>query len=1059
MSTYVPNLTDVFPEPSLYRPDFNFFSQMLQRKQMQYDEGVSRAMSAREMIRNAPLSDFANVKVRDEYLKSADGALKNIASADFSLPQNVSAAMNIYKPFWEDKMLLQDMSDTKWYQGEMAKLMSWKDSPDDKVRSKFNGIAMAYLNNGLDALRNANRNPEAYAKVEKRQAVPFTNIEEYLTEQATKGKMTIKYDDPNGPYLVENENGQRSKKQYAAWAQSMMGNNFYQQFLVSGVAENEERIKLQKRLNPNLNDQEIKAKIAKDVVNELSQGFERRHREVDADLAKVDAQITAISNNKDAASIQVYQQLMNQRAELVGKKAGIDTEYLNFNTYSKADILQQMLNSPNQYLSTLAKQRVIDNWSTGRASIQSVSIKENSAWKNAEDVRIRNQQLIIDQQKNAIDQQKVDLQRQNPTNGKKPAVSKNSAGQPIDEDGNVVVLDGVSKEKGIAYLGPSGTDITRNAATAADVFNRKQESDYREAHNLIFDQKGILSFAKKLGMTEMELSQIATALQNEVADLDYNFTNDEKNATNKLADKLLNTDAVKKAGIKKIEGPSNFRSALIAYIGDYYENTGELAVQGAVPSLSGEEFEALTRYATAVKKLDMYNANEAKRQELLDDLIAKNKDPEISRFVTTDGSGKRKLLGISDLAKTDDFKKLASNLKLLVTTPNIAGSMLPSFMRPDVEVSATDLTSEKLAKAFFEGRLGMRYDKSPKTISPYGIVSNNTQETASLYLDGKTYNLQGEGISAVNRILGQYGRSDKAAQTYSNITNSVVPNYLMFQSMTGQQGSVFKLITTPNKTIADGDNAALVLSQVVNPANADIYDAQKQPEKDVKVMQAIRALLSDEKNMDEWVSAYWIPQGVNGQKTVRVVFKKPLSDESKLTIAGVDMSVLANKSEFNFVVNDNASATAINALPSSTGMQVYDVLTRGEKVSIDPLLKKFGFNFEVVPSRTGNQVSDYVTVNLNYSTRVNEIDPNTKQLVSKMVPNTTSKKINIRGEDAKSPDEIVNELYSIFYDVMLLNRQKQVEYDGYMKSNTGSGATFSISDDLKQRNLGHLIGK
>jgi hypothetical protein len=269
MAQYVPYIPEVLPETPLFKPDFNFFDRMMQRKQSMFEQGLNRARTAYTSVLNAPLSVKENIPLRDQFIKDAKENLKNLASADLSLPQNVAAAENIFAPFWQDKYILKDMELTKSYQNGFELLDSWKNSPDLKLRQQYSGITEKYLMNGFEKLQNAARNDQSFAGLEKRRPVAFTNIESYLQDQAKEEKLEIKYDDPSGPYLVETINGQRSQKKYQTWALSKMGNNFYQQFNVTGIVEREERAKNYKRQFPNMSDQEINSMIAKDVVKEL----------------------------------------------------------------------------------------------------------------------------------------------------------------------------------------------------------------------------------------------------------------------------------------------------------------------------------------------------------------------------------------------------------------------------------------------------------------------------------------------------------------------------------------------------------------------------------------------------------------------------------------------------------------------------------------------------------------------------------------------------------------------------------------------------------------------
>lgn len=1026
MAQYLPYIPEVFPEPALYRPDFNFFDRMLQRKQNQFEQGLNQVKSAYNSVLNAPLSDKANIPLRDAYIKQAQESLKILGSSDLSLPQNIQTANSVFSPFWEDQFITQDAALTKWYQSEASKLASWRDSPDEKVRAKYNGISMMYLNNGLSALQNANRNPDAYAKVEKRQAVPFINIEEYLQDKAKADKLEIKYDDPNGTYLVETVNGQRSQKKYSDWAQSMIGNNFYDQFRVTGIVEKEERAKAIKRTNPNLSEQEIGNIIAKDVVSELQQGFKKRTNEIDVELARVDSLITSVAQANNPRNQNLFDSLISDRANLLARKEAVNEEYKHFDEESNKDrLFNIVVGNPDVYFATLAKQRLVDNWATGRAGIEQKLIKENSAYTAAENLKLRRMEYDLNAQK-AV------WERENQTAGKKSA-----AGTKLkDANGNDIeppVL-GQDKENSLMYRGPSGIDITRNQATALDLFNQLQEKDFNESHSLIFDQMGILGLARNLGLDHAEIAHVATALQREVAtNGGHSFTKEQVAASNKLSAALLANQGVKNESITKITGPGTMRNALIAYAKDYFSQRNNLSRDGNDLPLNTREFEALMRYMTAVEKLNRYTANEKNRETLIQKNIVSNKE---YASLVVDRGGKKDLITISDLAKdmpTMELREKASN-------------ELRKFSKEDV------------ARLYMAGKLS-------------GTQMGELVIDGKVYIPEKLNDISG-GFAGRNPIVAwndmytdvltpKYGESSDFAKLLESANQAVVPDLLMYRNKTGKQGTAWTLYFMTNKTMGQGDRAAQIVDQALNMANADIYDNNENPKQlDTKTMDAIRALLKSEKNMEDFIGAEYVPQGINGKRTLRIIFSKAISKEASAAIGDVDLKDISGKT-FNVVINDGATAPALDALPKSTGYQVYDIIARGKVFKSDPVIEASGFKFAITPNvitsdGTADEEPTYVTVDLQYNARENKKDPKTGQITTVVEPKSISQVIQLTGPTAKSPDEIVEYLYGLYFQNMLDNRNRQQEYQSYIKTNE-SALRADFNQQLKDLGLQHLI--
>lgn len=137
MATYIPNVTDTFPEIQPFRPDYSFLQSALQYKQSKFDTAFNQLNSIYGSILNAPLTRGINQERRDEFIKSADAEMKKITSLDLSLPQNVQLASNVFKPFYEDQNLVKDITWTKNWSNELQRAESLKNSEDAKINEQY----------------------------------------------------------------------------------------------------------------------------------------------------------------------------------------------------------------------------------------------------------------------------------------------------------------------------------------------------------------------------------------------------------------------------------------------------------------------------------------------------------------------------------------------------------------------------------------------------------------------------------------------------------------------------------------------------------------------------------------------------------------------------------------------------------------------------------------------------------------------------------------------------------------------------------------------------------
>jgi len=76
MASYIPNVTDVFPEPSLFTPNFSFLDSMLRRRQGMYEQGFAQVKNAYSNV-SRNVTNGTNAVVRDQFLQQAQQNLKN----------------------------------------------------------------------------------------------------------------------------------------------------------------------------------------------------------------------------------------------------------------------------------------------------------------------------------------------------------------------------------------------------------------------------------------------------------------------------------------------------------------------------------------------------------------------------------------------------------------------------------------------------------------------------------------------------------------------------------------------------------------------------------------------------------------------------------------------------------------------------------------------------------------------------------------------------------------------------------------------------------------------
>lgn len=142
---YTPYVTSIFPEPTMYKPDFSFIQQVMERKQTMYDKGLERAQTLYNSVFNSDLIREDNIERRDKYLKGIEDSLKKLSASDLSIVANQQAAEKLFDPVIKDKFIMKDMMFTKKLQSEMSRAEQFRSSSDPELRKQYWDIGVKAL--------------------------------------------------------------------------------------------------------------------------------------------------------------------------------------------------------------------------------------------------------------------------------------------------------------------------------------------------------------------------------------------------------------------------------------------------------------------------------------------------------------------------------------------------------------------------------------------------------------------------------------------------------------------------------------------------------------------------------------------------------------------------------------------------------------------------------------------------------------------------------------------------------------------------------------------------
>lgn len=222
MATYIPGVTDYIPQIQPFQPDYNFLGNIMQTRQSRYDAAHKQLSSVYGTLLNSPMLREENIRKRDEFFKSIDGDIKRIAGLDLSLKQNQDAAMQVFKPFYEDKDMVKDMVWTKNYNNQLSRAEQFKYcvDPDKCGGSYWEGGVKALQYKALE-FKNASR--DEAMQFENASFTPSVNVMDKAMKAAKEAGFKVSFDSVKGGYIVTDKNGERMVAPLTSFFMSKFG--------------------------------------------------------------------------------------------------------------------------------------------------------------------------------------------------------------------------------------------------------------------------------------------------------------------------------------------------------------------------------------------------------------------------------------------------------------------------------------------------------------------------------------------------------------------------------------------------------------------------------------------------------------------------------------------------------------------------------------------------------------------------------------------------------------------------------------------------------------------
>ena len=225
MATYLQGVTDYIPQFQPFQPDLNFYNNVLQTKQTQYDSNYKQLNQVYGQYLYANLTHEDNIQRKEELLKNIDVTLKKVSGLDLSLEKNVTQATQVFKPFYEDQYLMKDMAFTKNYTAQRNRAEGLKNSLDEKTRALYWADGVAALDYQREEFKES-----AIADtlgISNAKYTNYVNVQEKalkITKEAGLSMETVKWS-PDGRYMVTTKNGEQLMEPLSKLLESQLGND------------------------------------------------------------------------------------------------------------------------------------------------------------------------------------------------------------------------------------------------------------------------------------------------------------------------------------------------------------------------------------------------------------------------------------------------------------------------------------------------------------------------------------------------------------------------------------------------------------------------------------------------------------------------------------------------------------------------------------------------------------------------------------------------------------------------------------------------------------------
>jgi hypothetical protein len=207
MATYIPNVPQYFPKLEHFTPDYKFLSNILDVKTDRYNTNYKALNDLYSKVVYGDLSRSDTQDIRNQYATDLSAKLEKVSGSDLSVMQNVEAAKGLFKPFFEEDIIVKDMVTTQKYKTDMQYANMLQNSPSQEQRKLYWQTGVEKMQYEMEDFINATE--EEALKMSAPKYVPnadlYRRAKDYMKSQDYNVKITEPSKD--GMWMISRKNG------------------------------------------------------------------------------------------------------------------------------------------------------------------------------------------------------------------------------------------------------------------------------------------------------------------------------------------------------------------------------------------------------------------------------------------------------------------------------------------------------------------------------------------------------------------------------------------------------------------------------------------------------------------------------------------------------------------------------------------------------------------------------------------------------------------------------------------------------------------------------------